>query len=308
MGKEKMNSGLRTVTGVVLSAAILSSQMFISASAQMERINPSISPNIPSTDALSPGGREAAQLLGILPKVERLIALKQANPGQTLSDEELALKVDVIDKVLGASLEVRMVAGRVDRELAWAWAGHDMLVAKRQKRLNFLTNLNFMQGGTLGVCSGPMFLHGYPITGTTLLLLASSIGLGLSTISFQQARSGSKKVDGGTTVLADVFQLDLPITPSHQTDIVTNYMKAVPPSSKDSKTRNQVLMDGWKKGHYLGKDDEKTLQKLSAYVPDGKHYSENIRLLQNRIRMLYDTQYTIEMLHSELLDLLRVTQ
>jgi hypothetical protein len=280
--------------------------MFISASAQLERIDPLATSA--TARSLSPGAREAAQLLGILPKVERLIAIKQANPGGTLSDEEMALKVDVIDKVLGASLEVRMIAGRVDRELAWAYAGHDMLQAKRQKRLNFLTNLNFMQGGTLGVCSGPMFLHGYPITGTTLLLLASSIGLGLSTISFQQARSGSKKVDGGTTVLADVFHLDLPITRAHQTDVVTNYMNAIPPISKDGKTRNQVLVDGWKKGKYLGNDKEKTLQKLSAYVPEGKTYKENIRLLRNRIRMLFDTQYTIEMLHEELLDLLRVTQ
>lgn len=307
MGRANSNSILRAFTGLVLSVSLLSSQMFVGAFAQVQQLE-RIDPTNAASRSLSPGAREAAQLLGILPKVERLIQLKQASGGGPLSDEEMALKVDVIDKVLGASLEVRMVAGRVDRELAWATAGHDMLQAKRQKKLNMLTNLNFMQGGTLGILSGPMFLHGYPITGTTLLLLASSIGLGLSTIAFTQQRSGTKKVDGGTTVLADVFHIDLPTPPTHQTDVVTNYMNAVPPNMSSGKSRNQILIDGWKKGKYLGNDSEKSLHKLAAYVPEGKHYKENIRVLQNRIRMLYDTQYTIEMLHSELLDLLRVTQ
>jgi len=299
-----MKLRLRRQIGAVLIACVLSSQMFVAASAQWERIDPTNA----AARSLSSDAREAAQLLGILPKVEKLIALKPTNNSGSLNDEQMALKIDVMDKVLGASLEVRMVAGRVDRELAWSYSGLNMLQAKRQKKLNLLTNLNFMQGGTLGVLSGPMFLHGLPKTGTTLLLIGSSVGLGLSTIALSQQRSGTKKVDGGTTVLADVFQMELPSSPAHQTEVINGYMNAVPPNATDGKTRNQKLVEGWKRGKYLRTDSEINLQKLSAYVPAGKDYRENIHLLQNRIRMLYDTQYTVEMLHAELLDLLRVTQ
>ncbi len=142
--------------------------------------------------ALTPGAREAGKLLGILPKVERLMQLNRNRAeGAPYTDEELALKVDVLDKVLGGSLEVRMVSGRIDRELAWSFSSQGMLQARRQKILNYLFTANFMQGGTLGVLSGPAFLHGDPRRGTELLLIASSIGLGLSTVSFYEARVGS---------------------------------------------------------------------------------------------------------------------
>jgi len=69
---------------------------------------------------LTPGGKEAATLLGILPKVDRLIELRQARGADSpISDEELGLKVDVLDRVLRGTLEVRMVSDRIDRELSW---------------------------------------------------------------------------------------------------------------------------------------------------------------------------------------------
>lgn len=58
---------------------------------------------------------------------------RQGNETAPLSDEELGLKVDVLDKVLGAVMEVRMVSGRIDRDLSWAFAGQGALNAKQQK-------------------------------------------------------------------------------------------------------------------------------------------------------------------------------
>lgn len=204
----------------------------------------------PSTAVLSPGAREAASLLNLTSKIDRLIEIKQARiarGGETMSDEELALRVEVLDRVMGGCLEVRMVSDRIDRELAWAFSGQGMLQANRQRILNYLFIGNFLQSGVLGVCSGPMFLHGKPVVGTELLLLASSIGLGFSTASVVAMRSGSKKIDGETTVLAHVF--DLPVTePPHRFDTVSKFMRSVPPGSTTNKTRVQELIDGWKKG------------------------------------------------------------
>lgn len=266
---------------------------------------------IDDSGTLTPKAREAAVLLGILPKVERLMQIKQAKQSggdATLSDEELGLKVDVLDRVMGASLEVRMVAGRIDRELAWAYSGQGMLQAKRQSRLNAIFTANFMQIGILGTLSGPAFLNHKPIIGTELLLLASSIGLLFSTLSIIESRSGTKKVDGGTTILADVFHIDANDKPDHRIEIVTKYLNSVPPTSTDGKTRIETLVNNWKKGKYLRNMQLENLQKLAAVNPEGKHFKENIGLLGNRIRMLFDTQYTIELLHEELVELLRATQ
>ena len=263
-------------------------------------------PAVAATSVLTPGAFEAATLLGILPKVERLIQLNQLSRTQdSLSDEELALKVDVLDKVMGGSLEVRMVSGRIDRELAWAFAGQGMLQGRRQRNLNYLFTLNFMQGGILGTLSGPAFLSGEPKTGTELLLLASSIGLTLSTLSLLAGRSGTKKIDGGTTILADVFHLPQP-TPDHNPEIVLKFLNSVPPQSASPKTRIETLVGGWKSGHYLHSTSEGQLEKLAVLLPPTDKHRENIGLIASRIRMLFDTQHTVEQLDAELLDLLRV--
>lgn len=262
--------------------------------------------------ALTPGAREAANLLGILPKVEKLMQLKQARSGQenmALSDEELGLKVDVLDRVLGASMEVRMVSGRIDRDLSWAFAGQGMLNAKQQKILNYLFMANFMQIGVLGVLSGPAFLNGRGALGSELLLLASSIGLSLSVLSFAQANIGYKKrVDGDATILTDVYKIQKPATDEHQPKLVIKYLDSVPPNSRDGKTRSQALIEGWKKGKYLRNMNEITLEKLSAVEPAGKKYKIGANEFQKRIRMLFDTQYTIELFHEELLELLRAAE
>lgn len=265
----------------------------------------------PSGQGLTVGAREAAKLLGILPQVERLMEIKRMRGGQRtgeLTDEELALKVDVFDKVLGASLEINMVGGRIDRELAWAYGGLGMLTGKKQRLINDIVTANFMQIGILGVISGPLFLHEQPKQGTELLLIDSAVGLTLSTVALLVNKTqGRKVVDGGATVLADVFHLQQPPA-NHRADVVVAYMNSVPPGSASSETRIQGLMSTWKKGHYLpASASEQQLQKLAAVQPPDKKLHENIRILQSRIRMLFDTKYTIEMLHADLLDLLRVT-
>ena len=306
----RLTQSTKILTSVLCSVILLAAPLPKCAPAMADdQLKLAASIPVLNTTALTPGAKEAATLLGILPKVERLQQLKQQNGNsEQINDEELGLKVDVLDKVMGGALEIQMVTGRIDREVAWAYAGHDMLLAKRQKIMNYLFTANFMQGGVLGVLSGPFFLHGENTLGKEFLLLASSIGLALSMASFVEARSGSKRVDGGTTVLADVFHLAQPTLPMHQADIVSKYMNSVPPGSTTNRTRIDALVDSWKQGHYLKSTNEKLLQRLSAIEPEGSKYKENVGLLNQRLRMLFDTQSAIEQLHGDLLELLRAAE
>jgi hypothetical protein len=260
---------------------------------------------------LTPAGTEAANLMGILPDLERLIEISRSrslsqSPGD-MNDQELALKVRVLDRVMGESLEVRMVSDRIDRELSWAFSGKGGIDAKRQRNLNYLFAANFMQGGVLATVSGPVILHGDHRANAELLLVASSIGLILSSLSFAEARRGSKPMDGETTVLADVFSLPQP-DEKDRPELIYKFLNSVPPGSITNKTRLETLMDNWKKGHYLHSSNEKDLEKLAALQPNGEKFRETSALLGNRIRMLFDTQYTVEQLDQGLLDILRSCQ
>lgn len=263
--------------------------------------------------SLSPGATEAAEILGILPKVQRLIRLRRNDSGSgdpsELSNEALSLKVDVLDRILGQSLEVRVVADRIDRELSWSWASRQMLDGRRQKRLNFLFAANFMQGGLLGIVAGNEFLkhNPDPKLGSELLLIASGVGLALSTLSFMEALGqGKKPVDGGTTVLAEIFDMSQ-AQPQRGTDRVFKFLNAVPPKAVDGKTRRQALLESWKQRNYFRSSDQHKLLRLAAVRTEEERVTENIRVLTSRIRMLYDTQWAVEQFDSELLDLLRAT-
>lgn len=329
-------TALRRQIGIILSVAILSTQIMYCPRVQavepptadpdadvmplagVQPVVPASSPvaiaqaTAPAQLGLTPGAREAARLLGIERQVDRLIEIRRARGPQSpdsLTDEELALKVDVFDRILGASLEIRMVTGRIDRELGWAYAGLGMMQGKKQRLINNIVTANFMQIGILGVLSGPAFLHGKPTLGTELLLIASCLGLTFSTAAFLVNRTqGRKPVDGGTTVLADVFHLQKPTPDKHRADIVAAYMNAVPAGSVGNQTRIQELIENWKKGRYLrAQNSEVQLQKLSAIQPADKKLYENIRILNNRVRMLFDTQHMIQTLDADLLELLRAT-
>ncbi|MBS1990396.1 MAG: hypothetical protein JSS83_07755 [Cyanobacteria bacterium SZAS LIN-3] len=262
-------------------------------------------------NVLTPGAREAAALLNITPQVERLILLKQTQGANqdplALSDEQMNLRVYLLDKIVGQSLEVRMVCDRIDRELAWAYSGKGSMEARRQRNLNLLFAANFLQGGILGTIAGPEFLHGDARAGAELLLTGSGVGLGLSTLALLESRSGSKKVDGETTVLADIFELKHEDKQQHHPEVVMKYLNSVPPLTVNGATRRQTLIAGWKKGHYMHAKDERQMNTLAALQVPGTRQRENIGLLANRIRMLYDVQWTVEQLDGELLELLRAT-
>ena len=304
---------IKNVTAIVCALSIFLAQP-VCALERIQSPGSSTSTALGTPIPMTPGAKEAAQLLGLMPHVQKLYELRATNnsePG-VMSDEQLALRVQLLDKILEQSLEVRVVADRIDRELAWTFTGKGMLEGQRQKRLNYLFTANFMQGGILGVLSGPQFLSHHPNTGGELLLVASSVGLLLSSLSLVAARSGTKKMDGEQTVLADVYSLNSattnPLTPTeHDPAVVMKFLNSVPPNSLDHKTRREALIEAWKKGQYLRDSSEKHLNKLAVVQPAGTKYREDIKLLGDRIRMLYDVQWTIEQLDSELLDLMRAT-
>lgn len=293
---------------------LLSSQIYMPCAFAQENRLTEDGRRIAQTTAinLTAGAREAAQLLGITARLDQLQQIRIANPtpeGQLPGDEEFGLKVALLDRILLASLEVRMVADRIDRELAWAYMGKEMLEGKKQKYLNDLFTLNFMQGGVLGTIAGCEFLNQNPNTGAELLLVASTVGLMLSSVSaLLQTQSFSKKIDGDVTFLADVYNLKQEQMPQHRTDIVLNFLNAVPPDGKSSRTRTEQLIDMWRKGGYLRGESSVKLNKLAALQPSGVHYRESTKVLGNRIRMLHDSQWAVEQLDAQLLDLLRAVE
>lgn len=262
----------------------------------------------PSPSALTPAAREAASLLGILPKVERLIQIRNAksDPAATPTDEEMDLKVDVLDKVLGASLEVRMISDRIDRELAWSFAIMDALQSKRQRNLNLLFAANFLESGILGVIAGTYFLKKQDQTGIEILLVSASISLGLSALSIMASRSGKRKIDGKTTILADVFHLPQP-EPEHTFGLITRFLNSPEPQSTDNKTRIETMIESWREHHFTRDSSETNLVRLASAQPQARKLKENIGLISARIHMLSDTQLSVEQLDIGLLELLRAT-
>jgi hypothetical protein len=253
-----------------------------------------------SADAL-----EVANLMGILPQVERLRQLKSQSsqqPGVIPSDEQMALELFLMEKVFGASLQVRTVADRIDGELAYAYDVRSILTAKRDKALNYNFIANFGQGSALGSTAGGLFLGAQPLAANMCLLSTSGFSI-LLTLAALKLQSGGKRVsDSGTNMLAHFLDLN-PGPENTFPDLVWKYLNAVPAGASES--RRQQTLDHWRAARRLSEKSENAKRAVSAMPTTNVSQKESIGLLTDRTFMLHYVHADVEQLDASLLDLLK---
>jgi hypothetical protein len=256
-------------------------------------------------DELSAGAIEAAKLLKIQPQVRQLIDLQHENRAPDL--ERLRLEVLVLERTLGAALEVRKAVDSVDKQKHYQL---DVVLAdmtgKRNRAILLNNTLNFTQIGVLKDIAGGMFFNDQPNTGTELIMTFNGVGIVLSSLALMQSRGGKRKLDSETNVLAHFLNL-APPDKYRFSPLLWEFLNSVPPNSTGSMTRREQLIAHWQEHHVVSKTEkQKRLSQLAA-MPDvrGKGY-DTIGLINKRLRMLFDVRAAVEALDGEVLDLLKV--
>ena len=244
---------------------------------------------------------EAAQILKILPMVERLRreAVTASPPSKIVSQMRLL----VICRIMAASEEVRKLVASINRDLASANIALSELSAKRARTGNMITAATFTQGGILGVLGKSGQLAGYPPQSAVKVVTASSIAIGLSTVNmFVTPHLYHSRIDNGPNSMTNFLSLNLN-PPDANRSYLWQYFNQPVLGSPITITRRELLLKHWKA--FLGFDatNKLSVQKMSG-LPDGaENVDEGIGRVNERIALLHDLESHVEEFDTSLYEL-----
>jgi len=248
-------------------------------------------------------GIEAAKLLQVEQCAADIMSMNRKGARNGAEMQTLALDLYVLEKILGAALEVRQVVDRIDQEKHYQFDVLMPQLVRVRDRVNLLTNTaTFTEIGVLKNIAGGAFYHHKTQAGAELLLTMDAIAVLLSTANLAFLKLYRHKQDSQVNVLANVFKFDTP-SQYHFTSLISSYLESVPPGSARGITREEQLLVHWKQTGMLPKRER--MEKALASVP-GMHDKrvETIELAGKRVRMLFDVRESVETLDSGLLQLL----
>ncbi len=262
-----------------------------------------ITSTLTASSQIGAPGIEAAKLLQVEQCAADIIDKnrKGARNGEDL--QTLALDLYMLEKILGAALEVRQLSDRIDQEKHYQF---DILLpqlVRVRDRVNLLTNTaTFTEIGVLKNIAGGAFYHHKGQAGTELIMTMDAIAVLLSTANLAYLKLYRHKQDSQVNVLANVFKFDTP-SQYHFTSLISAYLGGVPPGSVNGMTREQQLLAHWKQAGLLP-NKERNEEALASLSSMHDKRVENIELVNKRVRMLFDVRGTVETLDAGLLQLL----
>lgn len=257
-----------------------------------------LSPNI-----LGAPGTEAAKLLQVEECAASIIDMNSAGARNGADLQTLALDLYMLEKILGAALEVRQAVDRIDQEKHYQLDVLLPQLVRARDRVNLLTNTaTFTEIGVLKNVAGGSFERGNNQAGAEALMTMNALAVLLSTANLAYLKLNRHKQDSQVNVLANVLKLEKP-SQYDFSSLISSYLEGVPPGSANGLSRKQLLVERWKQTGML--PSKQTTAEALASLPSmhGKKV-ETIELVDKRVRMLFDVRGTVETLDSGLLQLL----
>src|ERR1051326_5001319 len=188
---------------------------------------------------LSPGALEVANLIGVKPLVDRLAVLSANRPaGSAMSMEELSLREEITESIVGTSLEVDGVMAEIDNEVSQINEIRAVLESRRDRLANLNNITNFISGGGLAVVgSSLMFKDSTMNAGNILGIIAGGISITLSAIGLRQQRGGRSALGVAPNMLAKLFDRKSEFHSDYPDDI-WGYLNSVPPLDIGKETKS----------------------------------------------------------------------
>ncbi len=248
---------------------------------------------------------DVARILGIRNQVECLAAVKEQPGGSDLLIQRLAVSRSVIV----ACLDVRKAVDSIDLSIATETTAMDRLKRMRQMAISLTNNANFFQINLLGIISdGPLALSSNPKFNlySNRLNIVSGYTIGaLAGLTVLEQPGGIRLVKAQPNAIGPAFGVGKPDDVLSAN--VVKFLNSVPPTSTNGLTRAQGLLKYWKtsKVFSINVTKKSTLEKVAANGPAHHFYCERIKIIENRVHMLYDLRAVIDLMNIGLSEVLR---
>jgi hypothetical protein len=251
-----------------------------------------------------------AQIIGVESDIEKLFsvaAAKGAGAAPGLSLEELALRQQITDAVIAASLDVDSVAAEIDYEREQTVELRSLWRYKRDRAIGS-TNLAVLAAGTgLGIVSGLLqFSKTTSSAGNAVGFAAGGLSTLFSLRSYRQVHGGKRPAWVLPNMLA-AFLGQPEEQHSHYPDDIWAYLNSVPSGADSQASRKEQMVAGWVAAGRIGPPDSPQWKRRIALLTSTNAVDKdlNIELMNERAAMLADAGDQVLLMKHDLADLLR---
>ncbi len=237
----------------------------------------------------------------------------QPGTNQVNEDASLQQKLFITRTIFLAALEARKTVDDIDLQIATETTAKSRLERKRDLALNLTNNANFFQIGILGIINfGPLALSGDPklnLYGNRINIVSGYLSGALTAATLVEQHGGIRLTKAEPNALGAAFEIQT-ANDYKFSSTISKFLNAVSPTSLDGLSRKEELIRYWKATKVISVNVEKQSmqEKLAACGPSHHYWSETIKLLTNRVRMLYDLKAVTDQIDLGLSDLLRAIE
>jgi hypothetical protein len=272
-------------------------------------------PQVPAfASKLSPSAQEVANDLGIFPSASQL--LDAESRGGKNDVQVVAVRQQLLMKVLIASFEIRSAVSRIDDEISRANEFRDIMSDKRERKVEDSSVVNFMTGGTSGIVNNALTDFGTGKQGGGLLYSGGVVGLvggaaqiGISTISLKLNKGAHKSAPPQPNMLAPIFGYRGPET-NFPPGVWEFLSDPYPGAASETETRQRHLIKQWIRLGRLKplttKEGQHQVGLLTGMIAQRKEVT--IDLLEDRVLMLSDLRAAVSEMDVEMLEITRWVQ
>lgn len=257
---------------------------------------------------LSPEAAQVADEIEVTLLIEKLKAERAA--GSPTSLETLAVRQEITEKVLAASLDVDSVTAVIDSEVEQIMSVRSDLQSRRDKAQNIINVASLVTGGALGVVNTALQFNSKTAN------LGNGIGVGggaasvvLSVVGIRQ-QGGRRTLGDSPRMLARFFGRRPGASeaiPSVYPEEVWSYLNSAPPSQPTQGTRRERLVTKWRGEGRVEQDgspkSERKVEALSGNISRARKLS--IGELDDRVAMLLDVRARVSLMKRELSEIMR---
>lgn len=244
----------------------------------------------------TPSASATASLLGVH-------GLMAAN-GQPDENSKLLITRVVLEGFLSTISDADIVGREIDVELK----ALSRMQRLRDRVVQMTDSINFLQGGVLGQVGTSLGLANRPqdsVAANYIVIASSAISTGLAALSMVEQHGGWRRGKVKPNALAVAFGKDsehVRLSP-----VTVRFLDSVVPESQVNLSRREMLIKYWKESKVLSvnvkRDSE--VQKLSAEGKAHHWWSETIKMVNNRVTMLYDLRAVLRSSNVGFSELLR---
>ena len=251
---------------------------------------------------------QVANEIGVMPLVLRVRALASAcNDAHSISVEELALRQQITEAVVTASLDVDGVLAEIDHERAQILELRALLSSKRDRKINLLSLANIVTGTGSGVIGTAMqFSDRTAFTGDGVGIAGGATGVVLSILGLRQ-QGGTGSLGIAPNMLAPIFGRTPELRSIYPQDVWAYLNTAPPTDPRVHVPWRDELISEWMQAGRIGPPNvsgsQKKIDLLTSRIAEHKRLS--IDLLADRSAMLLDLRARVSLMNRDLRDLMK---